>query len=206
MFNDRLQRAIAQAESTGRGAGVAMLDLDHFRTINDRLGVDADDRVLVLIAQRLRDALRDQDTVARLGGDRFALVLADVSHGEALQRIGRAGCSPPSARRARSTSASSSSRRASASRAVRAMATRCRTRPGAGQRGGRLIRPSILPPSAIALACQFRHAGSARCSRGVSVRRKLASHDASCIRAAERDLWQRRQASSTRRPCSPGAR
>jgi len=79
LFNDRLTQAIAAASrDTGRQVVVMLMDLDHFKEINDTLGHPTGDQVLILVAQRLRTALRDSDTVARLGGDEFAILLPDV--------------------------------------------------------------------------------------------------------------------------------
>ena len=58
--------------------GVAYLDLDGFKPVNDRLGHDAGDRLLVVAAQRMVRSLRPQDCVARLGGDEFAILLPQV--------------------------------------------------------------------------------------------------------------------------------
>jgi diguanylate cyclase (GGDEF)-like protein len=81
LFNDRLNQAIAAAARDGQKQVVLMLmDLNHFKEINDTLGHSAGDEVLTLVAQRLSGILRDTDTLARLGGDEFALVLPDVTH------------------------------------------------------------------------------------------------------------------------------
>lgn len=68
--------------SPGRGAGraVMLIDVDHFKSVNDNHGHAAGDTLLKVIAERLRSALRDSDTVARLGGDEFAILLAHADH------------------------------------------------------------------------------------------------------------------------------
>jgi Amt family ammonium transporter len=86
LFNDRLTLALAQRPSSPeRGPGLIMLDLDDFKAINDSLGHEAGDGLLVSVAGSLRMEARVGDTVARLGGDEFALLLPDVSLGEALK-------------------------------------------------------------------------------------------------------------------------
>ena len=79
LFTDRLQQAMIEAQRHQRLAGVAFLDLDSFKNINDSLGHDIGDVTLVAVAARLREALRPGDTVARLGGDEFAIVLSDIA-------------------------------------------------------------------------------------------------------------------------------
>ena len=75
LYNSRLERAIAEAREHGACVALLFLDLDGFKDINDSLGHDIGDRVLTLIAERLRRAVRVSDTLARLGGDEFAIVL-----------------------------------------------------------------------------------------------------------------------------------
>ncbi len=69
----------------GRGLAVMMLDLDHFKTVNDRFGHAAGDHVLATIANRLRHELRGRDLVARLGGEEFLVALPDTDPDHALQ-------------------------------------------------------------------------------------------------------------------------
>jgi diguanylate cyclase (GGDEF)-like protein len=78
LLNDRLERAIAQAQRNRRTFAVLYVDLDGFKPVNDRYGHRAGDRVLAVIARRLQCNLRRSDTVARVGGDEFVLLLPDV--------------------------------------------------------------------------------------------------------------------------------
>ncbi|MQY52414.1 sensor domain-containing protein [Rhodocyclus gracilis] len=78
LLADRLRQSLAHAKRCGRMLGLAYLDLDGFKPINDHFGHDAGDRLLVEVARRLRNALRGDDTVARLGGDEFVLLLSEL--------------------------------------------------------------------------------------------------------------------------------
>lgn len=85
-----LKKAIARAADTGRDLFVMMLDLDNFKTINDQYGHATGDRVLKSMAERLQGNLRGLDLVARVGGEEFLVVIADISKERALdiaQRI-----------------------------------------------------------------------------------------------------------------------
>jgi diguanylate cyclase (GGDEF)-like protein len=82
LFQDRLQQAIAQTSRGVHGIAVMYLDLDRFKNINDTLGHAYGDRLLCLVAERIRQCVRETDTVARLGGDEFALVLTYISQNE----------------------------------------------------------------------------------------------------------------------------
>ncbi|WP_367026101.1 diguanylate cyclase [Methylococcus sp. ANG] len=75
LLDDRLERTIAQARRHRDGFSLLYIDLDDFKPINARFGHRAGDQVLVEIARRLRGALRSNDTVARVGGDEFMLIL-----------------------------------------------------------------------------------------------------------------------------------
>jgi diguanylate cyclase (GGDEF)-like protein len=89
-FNDELHRLAALGRRGGAPFALLLIDLDHFKHINDTLGHDAGDALLVAAAERLRAAVRETDCVARLGGDEFAVLLtpaSDVIVGDVAQRI-----------------------------------------------------------------------------------------------------------------------
>ena len=71
---DRLKQAVFQAKRSGQALSVLMLDLDGFKEVNDSLGHPAGDALLQEVARRLRDVLRQSDTVARIGGDEFVVI------------------------------------------------------------------------------------------------------------------------------------
>jgi len=77
LVQDRLQQALRRARRNGSQVALLFLDLDQFKKVNDTLGHDAGDRTLVDAALRLKGILRDRDTVARIGGDEFVIVLED---------------------------------------------------------------------------------------------------------------------------------
>lgn len=79
LFHDRLNQAIAQTRRTGRMFALLYLDVDHFKNINDRLGHPFGDQVLVELGRRFRRVVREADTIARIGGDEFAVILWDLS-------------------------------------------------------------------------------------------------------------------------------
>jgi diguanylate cyclase (GGDEF)-like protein len=78
LFVDRLEHALAQAPRLHRRLAVLFMDVDHFKVVNDSLGHDAGDAVLLGVADRLKTTLRSGDTVARLGGDEFAVLCEPV--------------------------------------------------------------------------------------------------------------------------------
>ena len=87
MFNGMLRRAIEAAERYQRRFALLFIDLDRFKVINDSLGHDAGDRLLVEIGGRLRRALRSSDVVARLGGDEFVVILEEAAERPEVERI-----------------------------------------------------------------------------------------------------------------------
>lgn len=79
LFRNRLEQTLALARREQRAFALMVLDLDHFKEINDTLGHHAGDLVLKQVATRLRAVLRESDTLARLGGDEFALLLPSLA-------------------------------------------------------------------------------------------------------------------------------
>ncbi|MEO5359225.1 MAG: diguanylate cyclase [Nitrospirota bacterium] len=79
LFFDRLDQALKQAKRTNRDVALLMIDLDGFKCINDIMGHDAGDMVLIEVGKRLKHQIRDSDTLARFGGDEFVIVLTNLS-------------------------------------------------------------------------------------------------------------------------------
>ncbi|MEQ6359321.1 EAL domain-containing protein [Thermoanaerobacter thermohydrosulfuricus] len=78
IFMDRLKIAMADAKRNGKKLAVFFVDLDNFKTINDSLGHHIGDRLLKKIAKKLKACLRESDTVSRVGGDEFVILLPDI--------------------------------------------------------------------------------------------------------------------------------
>jgi diguanylate cyclase (GGDEF)-like protein len=78
LLADRLQHAMTQCQRRGRTLAVAYLDLDGFKEVNDQYGHSVGDDLLVILANRMKLALREGDTLARIGGDEFVAVLVDL--------------------------------------------------------------------------------------------------------------------------------
>ncbi|MEW6689250.1 MAG: diguanylate cyclase [Pseudomonadota bacterium] len=87
LFSDRLGQALRQAKRRGEGFALAIMDLDRFKQINDRFGHLAGDALLRIVARRLRRCVRESDTVARLSGDEFALILAGMGERRVAARV-----------------------------------------------------------------------------------------------------------------------
>ena len=84
LLQDRLQQAIAFSNSTGTKLALMIIDLDRFKTINDFLGHNAGDRLLVEVARRLSGRMRSTDTLSRQGGDEFNLLLTNLAEPDAI--------------------------------------------------------------------------------------------------------------------------
>ncbi len=89
LFHDRVRQVIESARRNGDTAAVMVMDLDHFKEINDTLGHYHGDRLLQHVGERLSSALRSEDTVARMGGDEFAVLLPSVEDAAAADEVAR---------------------------------------------------------------------------------------------------------------------
>ncbi|MFA6121045.1 MAG: diguanylate cyclase [Sideroxydans sp.] len=87
LFQDRVQQEITHAKRGNTQFAVLFIDLDGFKAVNDSRGHAAGDRLLQIIASRLRTCVREGDTVARLGGDEFTILLRGATLGEGLKRV-----------------------------------------------------------------------------------------------------------------------
>lgn len=87
MFVQTLRQSIARASRLKKNLAVLFLDLDQFKQINDTMGHEAGDLLLMMASQRISHAVRKNDTVARLGGDEFTILLEDILHDEDAAKI-----------------------------------------------------------------------------------------------------------------------
>lgn len=87
LFNDRLEHALARAKRHGLSLAVMFLDLDDFKKINDTHGHEVGDVVLKIVAERLRETMRDADTVCRQGGDEFLYMLQEIRNVADITRV-----------------------------------------------------------------------------------------------------------------------
>ncbi|HYI09019.1 MAG TPA: EAL domain-containing protein [Thermoanaerobaculia bacterium] len=89
LFRDRLVNSLAHAKRNRVGVAVMYLDVDHFKLVNDGLGHSFGDRLLADVARRLDSALRASDTISRIGGDEFSILLPEVTNTEAVAGVAR---------------------------------------------------------------------------------------------------------------------
>lgn len=87
MLHDRLQQGIKKAKREGLSIALMLIDLDHFKEVNDTLGHDMGDVLLVEAARRITECVRTSDTVARLGGDEFVIGLVELADLSSVERI-----------------------------------------------------------------------------------------------------------------------
>lgn len=90
MFQDRLAQELKKAHRTKQQLALLFLDLDRFKEVNDTLGHDRGDELLIEAAKRLLSCVRESDTVARLGGDEFTIILAELDDAGCVERIAEA--------------------------------------------------------------------------------------------------------------------
>ena len=86
-FLDQLDHEIKRAARRGTIIGLLFLDIDNFKNINDTLGHSVGDALLAAVSARLRNALRQVDTIARMGGDEFTIILSELSHAQAAEQV-----------------------------------------------------------------------------------------------------------------------
>lgn len=87
LFHDRLHEEITKAERGAYGLALLMIDLDRFKEVNDTMGHGVGDRLLIETSRRIRTCVRESDTVARLAGDEFVVILPETVGAELLARI-----------------------------------------------------------------------------------------------------------------------
>jgi diguanylate cyclase (GGDEF)-like protein/PAS domain S-box-containing protein len=90
MFRNRLEHEIKMAHRTGRSLALLFIDLDKFKEVNDTLGHEAGDLLLVKVSERLLASVRESDTVARMGGDEFTAILPQIDAPGDAERVARA--------------------------------------------------------------------------------------------------------------------
>jgi len=87
MFKEHLSFEIKKSRRTSKLLALFFLDIDHFKEINDSMGHDIGDQLLIQVSQRLKDSVRDTDMVSRLGGDEFTVILNDLENISDVERI-----------------------------------------------------------------------------------------------------------------------
>lgn len=87
LFRDRLEQEVKLAHRLRQSAALFFIDLDHFKDVNDALGHDAGDKLLVAAAERISQCVREADTVARMGGDEFTVILSQVNDVKHVSKV-----------------------------------------------------------------------------------------------------------------------
>ncbi len=98
LLADRLNQAMTQCKRRNNSLAIAFLDLDNFKTVNDTYGHTVGDELLISVSQRMKEALREGDTLARIGGDEFIALMVDLQNTEdckvVLERLLKAAADP----------------------------------------------------------------------------------------------------------------
>lgn len=92
LFDDRLKQALSKARRSRRQVALMFLDLDNFKVINDSLGHDYGDMLLIDVAKRLKKSVRESDTIARLGGDEFLVLLEEIDSIQMIEHMAKRIC------------------------------------------------------------------------------------------------------------------
>lgn len=87
LFSDRLQAALARARRERSPAALMFVDLDHFKPVNDACGHAVGDSLLIAAAERMRECLRESDTLARIGGDEFVVLLPHIDSRDDARQV-----------------------------------------------------------------------------------------------------------------------
>jgi diguanylate cyclase (GGDEF)-like protein/PAS domain S-box-containing protein len=87
MLRERLEQEIRRSRRDNQQLAILFIDLDHFKEVNDTLGHESGDQLLIEAARRIKQCVRDSDTVARMGGDEFTVILADISDNDNLEPL-----------------------------------------------------------------------------------------------------------------------
>ncbi len=87
MLRERLEQEIRHSRRNGQRLAVLFIDLDHFKEVNDTLGHNSGDQLLVEAGRRIKHCVRESDTVARMGGDEFTVILTDISIADTLEPV-----------------------------------------------------------------------------------------------------------------------
>jgi diguanylate cyclase (GGDEF)-like protein/PAS domain S-box-containing protein len=87
LFNDRVDVALARARRDGDRLAVLLMDLDHFKEVNDNLGHTTGDQLLQAVGERLTALLRESDTICRMGGDEFLILLTGITAADAVTKV-----------------------------------------------------------------------------------------------------------------------
>jgi diguanylate cyclase (GGDEF)-like protein/PAS domain S-box-containing protein len=87
LFHDRLEQKLRQSQRDKTSTALMFLDLDHFKDVNDTQGHDTGDQLLIEASQRIKECIRDSDTLARLGGDEFTVVFSELHEGRDIGHV-----------------------------------------------------------------------------------------------------------------------